>query len=61
MNNEQAANELPAKLAQKLSKQRIINPAKRAERDRVDARNQRIQTRGVPAPKSGTFGGKAKP
>ena len=61
MTNEQAANELPAKLAQKLAKQRIVDPVKLAERERVDERNRQIQVRGVPAPKSGTFGGKPKP
>ena len=56
MNNDQAANELPAKLAQKLSKERIVKPEQRAYREKVDARNRLIQERGVPAPKSGTFG-----
>jgi hypothetical protein len=54
-------NELPAKLAQKLSKQRIVKPEQRARREQVDERNRVIQERGVPAPKSGTFGGKSKP
>jgi len=54
-------DELPAKLAQKLSKERIVKPEQRAYREKVDARNRLIQERGVPAPKSGTFGGKSKP
>jgi hypothetical protein len=49
-------NELPAKLAQRLAKERVVDPVKRAERDREDARNRRLQERGVPQPKSGTFG-----
>jgi hypothetical protein len=54
-------HELPAKLAQKLSKERIVKPEQRAYREKVDERNRRLQERGVPAPKSGTFGGKQKP
>jgi hypothetical protein len=47
---------ITVKLAQRLAKERVVDPVKRAERDRVDARNRRLQERGVPQPKSGTFG-----
>ena len=49
-------NELPAKLAQKLAKQRIVDPVKRARREEVDARNRRLQEAGIKQPKSGVFG-----
>lgn len=35
---------------------RVVDPEKKANRERVDERNARIQQRGVPAPASGTFG-----
>lgn len=53
------SDSLPANLAAKLSKARIT-PEQAARRKEVDERNAVLQERGVPAPKSGTFGGGKK-
>jgi hypothetical protein len=49
-------DELPAKMAQRLGRVRIVKPEQRERRETVDARNRVLQERGVPSPKSGTFG-----
>lgn len=54
------SDELPAALAARLSKVRIRDPQKAKRRAEVDARNQLMQKKGVPAPVSGTFGAHKK-
>lgn len=41
-------------------RKRARTPEQQARYEEIQDRNRRMQVRGVPAPKSGTFGGKAK-